>query len=110
MSESFGLYVIESLAAATPLVQPELITYPELLAATGGGVLCGANTATALAAALEPLLLNPVRLRELGDTGRAAVFTRYTDEVMAREIARVTADIVGAVPAGQAPSPAAVTS
>ncbi|MFM8359355.1 MAG: glycosyltransferase family 4 protein, partial [Verrucomicrobiota bacterium] len=37
-SEAFGLYVIEALAAGTPLVQPPDATFPELLAATGGGV------------------------------------------------------------------------
>ena len=106
MSESFGLYVIESLAAGTPLVQPDAITYPELIAATGGGVLCGPNTAEALATTLEPLLLDPARLRTLGDTGRAAVFSRYTDEVMAREIASVTASLAGPVSAARPPSPA----
>lgn len=110
MSESFGLYVVESLAAGTPLVQPDAITYPELLEATGGGVLCGANTGSALASALESLLLNPARLRELGDAGRKTIFTRYTDEVMAREIARVTAEIVGAKHGASPSSPAAVTS
>ena len=99
MSESFGLYVIESLAAGTPLVQPDAITYPELLAATGGGVICGPNTATALADALEPLLLNPARLRELGEAGRAAVFARYTDEVMAREIAATTERVIRGIAA-----------
>lgn len=106
MSESFGLYVIESLAAGTPLVQPDAITYPELLAATGGGVICGPNTATALADALEPLLLQPAKLRELGEAGRAAVFARYTDEVMAREIAaateRIARDIASPEPIPQA--------
>ena len=88
MSESFGLYVLEALAAGTPMVQPAAATFPELLAATGGGVICGPNTAQALADALEPLLLRPARLRELGDAGRHVVFNRYTDVVMAREIAR----------------------
>lgn len=94
ISESFGLYILESLAAGTPLVQPDAITYPELLAATGGGVLCGDNDAASLARALEPLLLNPARLRELGDAGRRAVFSRFTDEVMAREIASTTQRIL----------------
>ncbi|HTH46594.1 MAG TPA: glycosyltransferase family 4 protein [Candidatus Limnocylindria bacterium] len=110
LSESFGLYLIESLAAGTPLVQPSAITYPEVLAATGGGVLCGANTAEALATALEPLLLEPARLRELGDAGRDTIFARYTDEVMAREIARVTGELLGAPRGAAAAPPAAVTS
>lgn len=84
MSESFGLYIIESLAAGTPLVQPEVATYPELITDTGGGILCGPNNAGALAETLEPLLQNPAQLRHLGDAGRRAVFERYTDESMAR--------------------------
>ncbi|MFZ9855503.1 MAG: glycosyltransferase family 4 protein [Limisphaerales bacterium] len=86
MSESFGLYVIESLAAGTPLVQPNLSTFPELIGDTGGGVLCGENTPASLAAALEPLLLDPVRVAHLGATGRRAVLDRYTDDHMARRM------------------------
>lgn len=86
MSESFGLYVIESLAAGTPLVQPEAATYPELLSDTQGGVLCGPNNVGALVATLEPLLLDPAKLRTLGEAGRKAVFERYTDDLMAERI------------------------
>jgi len=86
ISESFGLYVIESLAAGTPLVQPEVATYPELLTDTGGGVLCGPNNVGALVATLEPLLLDPARLRRLGDAGRKSVVARYTDDAMAEGV------------------------
>ncbi len=98
ISEAFGLYVIESLAAGTPLVQPDRVGFPELLKATGGGVLYGPNTANKLADELEPLLLNPIRLRELGDTGRAAVFAFYSDEAMARAIAQAAGELVAASP------------
>lgn len=84
MSESFGLYLIESLAAGTPLVQPSVAGFPEILKATGGGVLSGPNTAEALAATLEPLLLDPARLHALGRAGRTVVFADYSDEAMAR--------------------------
>ena len=83
--EAFGLYVIESLAAGTPLVQPSAGAYPELLAATGGGTICGANTAEALADTLDPLLRDPRRLRELGRAGRSVVVREFTDETMARK-------------------------
>ena len=86
MSESFGLYVIESLAAGTPLVQPSVSTFPELLSDTGGGILCGPNTSDALASALQPLLQNPSQLRLLGQRGRDAVLSRYNDDTMARDI------------------------
>ena len=86
MSESFGLYVIESLAAGTPLVQPSASTFPELLSDTGGGILCGPNTSDALASTLEPLFKNPSQLRILGQRGRDAVLSRYSDDTMARSI------------------------
>ena len=89
MSESFGLYLVESLAAGTPLVQPAMVGYPEILADTGGGVICGPNTAEALADALEPLLRDPERIHRLGQTGRTAVFERYHDEAMARRVVEI---------------------
>lgn len=92
ISEAFGLYVIESLAAGTPLVLPDRVGFPELLDATGGGVLSGPNTVLALADELEPLLLNPIQLHELGTTGREAVFARYTDDAMAGAIAQVACE------------------
>lgn len=82
-SEAFGLYIIESMAAGTPLVQPSCATFPELLVETGGGVLCGPNTAGALADALEPLLEDQRRLRVLGEAGRRVVRDRFTDATMA---------------------------
>jgi len=49
-------------------------------------VLCRENTPASLAAALEPLLLDPVRVAHLGATGRRAVLDRYTDDHMARRM------------------------
>jgi len=97
-SEAFGLYQIESMAAGTPLVQPDSITYPEILGDTGGGVLSGTNTPEALADALRPLLENPARLRQLGDSGRASVFSRYTDDAMARGTVEAVDSLIPALP------------
>lgn len=94
-SEAFGLYVIEALAAGTPLVQPDATTFPELLNATGGGILFKGYRPDALADGVESLLLNRDRLRALGEAGRRAVFERFNDDVMARDIARLAAGLVG---------------
>ncbi len=87
--EAFGLYVIEALAAGVPVVQPRHGAFPEIVEATGGGVLCEPGDAKALAGAIEEMLLNPDRGRALGDAGQRVVSERFTAEAMARETLRV---------------------
>ena len=93
--EAFGLYVIEALAAGVPVVQPRCGAFPELVEATGGGVLCKPGDPRALADAIEPLLLNPERARALGQAGRKAVFEKFSAEAMAAETLRAFAGIKG---------------
>jgi len=85
-SEAFGLFVIEALAAGTPVVQPDVCGFREMVEATGGGLLCPQNTPTSLAATLGELLAEPSRLRALGDRGRRAVAEKFSDTAMAREV------------------------
>ena len=91
--EAFGLYVIEALAAGVPVVQPRAAAFPELIEATGGGVLCAAGDAQALAEAVEDLLLNPEKARELGRAGQRAVFGRFSAEAMARATLQAFAEL-----------------
>jgi glycosyltransferase involved in cell wall biosynthesis len=87
--ESFGLYVLEALACGVPVVQPRHAAFPELIEATGGGLLCEPDDARSLADGLEELLLDPERARALGATGRRAVLENFTAERMARDVERV---------------------
>jgi glycosyltransferase involved in cell wall biosynthesis len=91
--EAFGLYVIEALAAGVPVVQPRVAAFPELLEATGGGVLCAPGNARALAEAIEELLLNPALALALGEAGQRAVFERFSAEAMAQGALRVFGDL-----------------
>jgi glycosyltransferase involved in cell wall biosynthesis len=84
--EAFGLYVLEALAAGVPLVQPRSGAFPELIEATGGGVLCAPGDPQALAEAVEGLLLDPARARALAETGQRAVFEKFSAEAMARAL------------------------
>jgi glycosyltransferase involved in cell wall biosynthesis len=93
--EAFGMYVVEALAAGVPVVQPRVAAFPELIEATGGGLLCPPEDAQALAEAIEELLLNPARAQALGEAGQRAVFERFSAEAMARAMAQVYAEVAG---------------
>ncbi len=87
--EAFGLYVLEALAAGVPVVQPRVSAFPEIITGTGGGVLVEPDSPEALALAIEELLLNSERARQLGDSGRDAVFEQYSAQAMARSMVKV---------------------
>jgi glycosyltransferase involved in cell wall biosynthesis len=82
--EAFGLYVIEAQAAGVPVVQPRHAAFPEILEATGGGVLCEPGDTKSLADKIEELLLNPKQATALGERGRAAIIEKFSVETMAR--------------------------
>jgi glycosyltransferase involved in cell wall biosynthesis len=87
--EAFGLYLIEALAAGVPVVQPRHAAFPELVAATGGGVLCEPSDSKALADQIEFLLLNPGEAQKLGTAGQQAVRDKFSVAAMAQETIRV---------------------
>jgi glycosyltransferase involved in cell wall biosynthesis len=82
--EAFGLYVLESLAAGVPVVQPRAAAFPELVSLTGGGLLCEPDNPGSLAEAIESLLLDPARAGALGNAGRQAVVEHFNADAMAR--------------------------
>ncbi len=84
--EAFGMYVLEALAAGVPVVQPRHGAFPEVLAATGGGLLCEPNQPSALANALDELLGDPARARQLGGIGRQAVQEKFSVAAMTAKV------------------------
>ncbi len=83
--EPKGLYLLEALACGVPAVQPRHGSFPELLEATGGGLLVEPKDAAALADGLATLLLDAERRRALGAEGQRAVHARFTAQRMAEE-------------------------
>ena len=79
--EAFGSYIIEAMAAGVPVVQPDAGAFPELIEATGGGVIYHD-----LVEDLKTLLLDPGRLRMLGVQGRKAVHEHFGIDTMARNM------------------------
>ena len=94
--EPKGLYVIESLAAGVPVVQPDHGHFPELLARTGGGVLFPPGDAVQLAIELAQLLRHPSKRRALAAEGRKNAATMASATRMAEETLAVYRRLAGA--------------
>jgi glycosyltransferase involved in cell wall biosynthesis len=87
--EPKGLYVLEALANGVPVVQPRHGSFPELIEATGGGVLVAPDDPGELARALHAMMGNAAGREEMGRKGRAVVHERFHAERMARDTVAV---------------------
>lgn len=84
--ESKGLSVLEAWANGVPAVLPAHGAFPEMIADTGGGVLCEPNDPPSLAAALKRMILDPDFSAQCGRRAQQAVHERYNAEAMARRM------------------------
>ncbi len=87
--EAFGLYVIEAMAAGVPVIQPDHGAFPELVGASGGGVICPAGNPGSIADAVEEVWRRPDHGRSLGLAGRKAAETTFNVDSMTRSVAAV---------------------
>lgn len=78
-----GLYVLEAWACGVPVVQPEIGVFPELIAATNGGLLCEPRNFSDLRTKLEHLRDNPAKASAMGQRGRQATLEKFTAQKMA---------------------------
>src|SRR5262249_36316742 len=78
--EPKGLYVLEALANGVPVVQPRHGSFPELIEATGGGLLVNPDDPHDLARGLHQLLEDHERRAELGRQGKEIVHGRFHAE------------------------------
>ena len=83
--EPKGLFVLEALANGVPVVQPRHGSFPELIEATGGGILVDAESPDAVAQGIFELMNNPNKPATLARQGKDAVHQAFSDDVMAEE-------------------------
>jgi glycosyltransferase involved in cell wall biosynthesis len=81
-----GLFVLESLAAGTPVVMPNHGAFGELIESTGGGVLVEPNNVEELCAAIKTLRNDFARRQALATAGAAAVAEKHTIGLSARSL------------------------
>ncbi|MBA3316318.1 MAG: glycosyltransferase family 4 protein [Planctomycetota bacterium] len=98
--EPKGLYVLEALANGVPVVQPAHGAFPELIEATGGGLLFEPGDTDGHAKALERLLLDPKERLRLGTAGRDGVRSRFSDGALVK----ATRELLGSSLANPSPS------
>ena len=88
-----GLYVLESMAVGTPVASPNHGAFPELIAATGGGVLFARPDPSDVAETLGQLIRKPEQLRELGRLGAAGVRSEYSIARTAERAVKIYAKV-----------------
>jgi phosphatidylinositol alpha-mannosyltransferase len=88
LGESFGVILIEAMAAGAPIVASDLDAFRAVLQDGDAGVLVRRGDAGALAGALCGLLDDPARRAELSARGTAVAAT-YDWEILARRILAV---------------------
>ncbi len=93
LGESFGVVLIEAMAAGAPIVASDLDAFARVLEDGDAGVLVRRGDGAALGRALADLLADPVRRAALTAAGREAAAS-YDWQVVARRVVAVYETVV----------------
>ena len=83
--EPKGIFLLEAMAAGTPVVQPCKGAFAEIVEKTGGGLIVDANDAAVLAETLARLCLDASERQKLGRRASEGVRRHYSVSEMARQ-------------------------
>lgn len=83
--ESKGLPALEAQANAVPVVLPQHGSFPEIIEATGGGLLFEPHDTADLAEKMFELLSNPKLASDLGQQGKLGVAGKHHVSAMAKQ-------------------------
>jgi glycosyltransferase involved in cell wall biosynthesis len=109
--EPKGMFLLEAMASAVPVVQPRRGAFIEIVEKTGGGVLVAPDNTVSLTEGLYALFADRARARWLGERGAEGVRGHYAIARSADSLLEVYADVlrrasstsaVGGVPADRA--------
>jgi glycosyltransferase involved in cell wall biosynthesis len=81
--DGYGLYILEANYAGIPVVQPATGAFPEILNATGGGIIYSPDTVEELSSGLRSLLTDSKKAHEMGERGKEQVRSELSLDNMA---------------------------
>ncbi|MBC8320868.1 MAG: glycosyltransferase family 4 protein [Bacteroidetes bacterium] len=81
--DAYGLYLLEAISSAVPVVQPHTGAFPEIVESTKGGVTYTPDTVEKLAETLDELLNDREKLHKIGLAGRETISQNLTPKAMA---------------------------
>jgi glycosyltransferase involved in cell wall biosynthesis len=92
--EAFGIYLIEAMASGIPIVQPQLAAFPEIVHASGGGLLYKQNTPDELADTLHRLLQNTQQLKQLSMAARESTERNFNILELTKQLKEIYTHVV----------------
>lgn len=93
-SEQFGRVIIEALACGTPIVGSDSGEIPNLIQATGGGLIFPEGRTQDLARQIRRLIVDAASRRELAAKGRSSVLAEYANRPLAERFVKTIERVV----------------
>ena len=94
-ADAWGQYLIESISAGVPVVQPATGAFPEIVCMTRGGVIYENDTPEGLAEAMSKLLADRYKIGTMRESGLHSLKGNLSPELMKNRIKSVYKSVIG---------------